>query len=61
VLGHVDSITARFFDVLAARFHLFCFCFMNKYDSRSCLFLSSSMIVSIYVDDSFVSCVLGRA
>ena len=46
MLGHVDSITARFFDVLAARFRLICFCFMNKYDSRSCLFLSTSMIAS---------------
>jgi len=46
VLGHFDSITARFFGVLAVRYHLFCFCFMNKYDSRSlkCLFLSTSPI-----------------
>jgi len=44
VLGHVDSKTARFFDVLAARFYLFCF--MNKYDSRSCFFLSTSMVAS---------------
>jgi len=51
VLGHFDSITARFFGVPAARFHLFCFvffCFMNKYDSRllKCLFLSTSPIAS---------------
>jgi len=32
VLGHFDLITARFFGVLAARFHLFCF--VNMYDSR---------------------------
>jgi len=56
VLGHFGSITARFFGVLAARFHLFCF--MNKYDSRSLkCFLQ---VVSIYVADSFVSCVLER-
>jgi len=46
VLGHFNSIIARFFGVLAARFHLFCF--MNKYDSRSlkCLFLSTLSIAS---------------
>ena len=50
VLGHFDSITARFFGVPAARFHLFSFfvCFMNKYDSRllKCLFLPTSPIAS---------------
>jgi len=58
VLGHFDSITARFFSVPAARFHLFSFfCFLNTYDSRSlkCLFrfvcvgariIASSMISS---------------
>jgi len=48
VLGHFDSITARFFGVPAARFHLFFFCIMNKYDSRllKCLFLSTSPIAS---------------
>jgi len=34
VLRYFDSMTARFFGVQAARFHLFCFCFMYKYDSR---------------------------
>ena len=50
VLGRFGSITARFFGVPAARFHLFSFfcCFMNKYDSISlkCLFLSTSPIAS---------------
>jgi len=48
-VGHFDSITARFFGVPAARFHLFSFfCFMNKYDSISLkrLFLSTSPIAS---------------
>ena len=47
MLGHADSITARFFGVPAAMFHLFSF-FKNKYDSRSlkCLFLSTSPIAS---------------
>jgi len=48
VLGHFDSITARFFGVPAARLSLVFFCFMNKYDSRllKCLFLSTSPIAS---------------
>jgi len=38
VLGHFETITARFFGVLAARFHFF----MNKYDASSlkCLLTS---------------------
>ena len=56
VLGHFDLITARFFGVPAAKFHLFSFFFKfdfflsrtNKFDSRSlkCLFLSTSRIAS---------------
>ena len=44
VLGHFDSITARFFGVVAARFHLF-------YEVRLWII---KMLVSVYVDDSFV-------